>query len=78
MYVTIKTNSGRKMSLEVEKYQKIKEVKEELIRFIYQDIKIENMILIYSGKLLKDEITLEEYQIESGSALTIGLYSTGG
>ena len=59
MLISIKTLSGRKLSLDFEGSQKIIEIKETLQE--KEGIPKEQIRLIYSGKVLNDEMKIEEY-----------------
>ena len=52
MLITIKTLSGRKLSLDFEPNQKVEEIKNALQE--KEGIPVQQIRLIYSGKILKD------------------------
>ena len=64
MLITIKTLSGRKLSLDFDNTQKISEIKEALTE--KEGIPVQQIRLIYGGKILKDEITIQEATIDNG------------
>ena len=76
MLITIKTLSGRKLSLDFDNTQKISEIKEALTE--KEGIPVQQIRLIYSGKILKDEISIEEVKIAPGSNLMIMMHLKGG
>ena len=76
MQITIKTLSGRKLSLNFDVTQKISEIKEQLTE--KGGIPVSQIRLIYSGKILKDEITIEEAKIAPDSTLMMMMHLKGG
>ena len=76
MQITIKTLSGRKLSLNFDVTQKISEIKEQLTE--KEGIPVSQIRLIYSGKILKDEITIEEAKIAPDSTLMMMMHLKGG
>ena len=76
MLITIKTLSGRKLSLDFDNTQKILEIKEALTE--KEGIPVQQIRLIYSGKILKDEISIEESKIAPGSTLMMMMHLKGG
>jgi ubiquitin-like protein Nedd8 len=76
MLITIKTLSGRKLSLDFDNTQKISEIKEALTE--KEGIPVQQIRLIYSGKILKDEISIEEAKIAPGSTLMMMMHLKGG
>ena len=76
MLITIKTLSGRKLSLDFENTQKISEVKDSLQE--KEGIPVQQIRLIYGGKILKDEITIQEASISPGSTLMMMMHLKGG
>lgn len=76
MLISIKTLSGRKLSLDFEPNQKIIEIKETLQE--KEGIPKEQIRLIYSGKVINDDMTIEECNITAGSALMMALHLKGG
>ena len=76
MLITIKTLSGRKLSLDFEPTQKIEEIKNALQE--KEGIPVEQIRLICQGKVLKDEITIEEAKITPGTTLMMMMHLRGG
>ena len=76
MLITIKTLSGRKLSLDFDNTQKISEIKEALTE--KEVIPVQQIRLIYWGKILKDEITIQEASIAPGSTLMMMMHLKGG
>jgi ubiquitin-like protein Nedd8 len=76
MLITIKTLSGRKLSLDFEPTQKVEEIKNALQE--KEGIPCQQIRLIYSGKVLKDEITIQEANITPGTTLMMMMHLRGG
>lgn len=76
MLICIKTLSGRKLSLDFEPSQKIIEIKETLQE--KEGIPKEQIRLIYSGKVINDELKIEESGIQAGAILMMALNLKGG
>ena len=76
MLISIKTLSGRKLSLDFEPSQKIIEIKETLQE--KEGIPKEQIRLIYSGKVINDELKIEECNIQAGAILMMALNLKGG
>ena len=76
MLITIKTLSGRKLSLDFEPNQKVEEIKTALQE--KEGIPIQQIRLIYSGKILKDELTIQEANINPGTTLMMMMHLKGG
>ena len=76
MLITIKTLSGRKLSLDFENAQKISEIKDSLQE--KEGIPVQQIRLIYGGKILKDELTIQEANITPGSTLMMMMHLKGG
>ena len=76
MLITIKTLSGRKLSLDFEPNQKVEEIKNALQE--KEGIPVEQIRLIYSGKILKDEVTIQEANINPGTTLMMMMHLRGG
>ena len=72
MLITIKTLSGRKLSLDFEPTQKVEEIKNALQE--KEGIPCEQIRLIYSGKVLKDELTIQEANINPGTTLMMMMH----
>jgi ubiquitin len=56
-----KTLTGKSIPLDVEKTDTITAIKEKISQ--KEGIHVENMRLIYAGKQLEDERTLEDYEV---------------
>ena len=56
--------------------QKISEIKEALTE--KEGIPVQQIRLIYSGKILKDELTIDEAKITPGSTLMMMMHLKGG
>ena len=76
MLITIKTLSGRKLSLDFEPTQKIEEIKNSLQE--KEGIPVEQIRLICQGKVLKDELTIQEAKITPGTTLMMMMHLRGG
>ena len=76
MLITIKTLSGRKLSLDFEPTQKVEEIKNALQE--KEGIPVQQIRLIYSGKMLKDELTIQEANINPGTTLMMMMHLKGG
>lgn len=76
MLISIKTLSGRKISLDFEPNQKVIEIKEQLQE--KEGIPKEQIRLIYGGKVINDEMKIEDCKIEPGSFLMMALHLKGG
>ena len=76
MLITIKTLSGRKLSLDFEPSQKVEEIKNALQE--KEGIPVQQIRLIYSGKILKDELTIQEANINPGTTLMMMMHLKGG
>ena len=76
MLITIKTLSGRKLSLDFDNTQKISDIKEALTE--KEGIPVQQIRLIYGGKILKDEITIQEANIAPGPTLMMMMHLKGG
>ena len=72
MLITIKTLSGRKLSLDFEPNQKVVEIKNALQE--KEGIPVDQIRLIYSGKILKDELTIQEANINPGTTLMMMMH----
>jgi len=72
MLINIKTLSGRKLALDFEPSQKIIEIKETLQE--KEGIPKEQIRLIYSGKVINDEMKIEECNMTPGSSLMMALH----
>ena len=76
MLITIKTLAGRKISLDFEPGQKIMEIKESLQE--KEGIPKDQIRLIYSGKVLNEESTIEEAHIQPGTIILMMMNLKGG
>lgn len=76
MLITIKTLAGRKVILDFEPSQKIIEIKESLQE--KEGIPKEQIRLIYAGKVVNDEMKIEECNIQPGAHLMMALHLRGG
>jgi hypothetical protein len=76
MLISIKTLSGRKLALDFEPTQKIIEIKETLQE--KEGIPKEQIRLIHSGKVLNDEMKIDECNIQPGNFLMMALHLRGG
>ena len=62
--ITLRQNSGSQFDIEVNGKGTVRELKEACVE--KAGITAEEMRLIFKGKILKDDNTLEEYKIEDG------------
>ena len=76
MLISIKTLSGRKLSLDFEPNQTINEIKDALQE--KEGIPKEQIRLIYSGKILQEDTKIEDANIEAGTTLMMMMYLKGG
>eukprot|EP00636_Phaeomonas_parva_P007226 CAMPEP_0118850674 /NCGR_PEP_ID=MMETSP1163-20130328/427_1 /TAXON_ID=124430 /ORGANISM="Phaeomonas parva, Strain CCMP2877" /LENGTH=77 /DNA_ID=CAMNT_0006782905 /DNA_START=173 /DNA_END=406 /DNA_ORIENTATION=+ len=76
MQITIKTLTGRKQPFNFEPSTHVADVKVALQE--KEGIQVEQIRLIYGGRQLADDKTLEEYNIESGSTIHMVLQLRGG
>lgn len=76
MQITIKTLSGKKQGFNFEPQNRVREVKEALQE--KEGIQVEQIKLIYSGKQLADDMTLESYNISAGCTIHMVLQMRGG
>ena len=76
MLVNIKTLSGRKLSLDLYPGQKLIEVKETLQA--KEGIPKEQIRLIYKGKVMNDEMTIEDSNVNAGETLMMAIHLKGG
>ena len=67
MLITIKTLSGRKVSLDFEPNQKIKEIKNALHKT--EGFPVDEIRLILNGVNLKNELTIQDADIKPGTIL---------
>lgn len=66
--LTLRQNSGTQFEVEVDPKATVKELK-IACQDLSGGISAEEMRLIFKGKILKDEQTLDEYKIENGVTL---------
>lgn len=76
MLISIKTLAGRKLIMDFEPSQKIAEIKEALQE--KEGILKDQIRLIYAGKVMNDEMKIEEYNIQPGAFLMMALHLKGG
>ncbi len=76
MLVNIKTLSGRKLALDLDTKQKVIEVKETLQA--KEGIPKDQIRLIYKGKVMNDEMTIEESNVAAGETLMMAIHLRGG
>lgn len=76
MQIFIKTLSGRKNPFNFEGSQTVLEVKQALQE--KEGIQVDQIRLIYMGKQLSDEKTLQEFNVAPGSTIHMVLQLRGG
>ncbi len=76
MQIWVKTLTGRKISMDFDEAQEIKEVKQALQE--KEGVGVEQIRLIYSGRSLADEKTLKDYSIIAGETIHMVLQLRGG
>ena len=76
MLISIKTLSGRKISLDLEPTQKILDIKENLQE--REGIPKEQIRLIYAGKVLNEEMKIEDANIQPGTIIMMMMHLKGG
>jgi len=76
MQIQIKTLTGRKQPMTVEATDDVKSIKQALQE--KEGIQVDQIRLIYSGKQLADEKTVEEYSISHGASVHMVLQLRGG
>lgn len=74
--VSIKTLSGRQQQFNFEPSSKVMEVKTALQE--KEGIQVEQIRLIYAGRQLNDEKTLEFYKVQPGAVIHMVLQLRGG
>ena len=74
--IFIKTLTGRKQALNFEPENQVLAVKQALQE--KEGIQVEQIKLIYSGKQLADDKTLESYSIAAGATIHMVLQLRGG
>ncbi len=75
MLISIKTLAGRKLILDFEPSQKIIQIKEALQE--KEGIPKDQIRLIYAGKVINDEMKIEECNIQPGASLMMALHLRG-
>lgn len=73
--LTVRSLSGQKTLFKIEKNAQIKDVKDNLFKKI--NCPQEDMRLIFAGKQLEDERTLDDYHIENESTIDLVLRLKG-
>ena len=76
MQIFIKTLTGRKQAFNFEPEQQVLAVKQQLQE--KEGIQVDQIRLIFSGKQLNDEKTLESYNIQAGATIHMVLQLRGG
>jgi len=76
MQIFIKTLTGRKQSFSFEPENQVLAVKQALQE--KEGIQVDQIRLIYSGKQLTDDNTLESYNISAGATIHMVLALRGG
>ncbi|CAJ1359199.1 unnamed protein product, partial [Effrenium voratum] len=76
MQIFIKTLTGRKTNFNFELDNTVRHVKEALQE--KEGIQVEQIRLIYSGKQMSDECTLNDYNVKPGSTVHMVLQLRGG
>eukprot|EP01040_Poterioochromonas_malhamensis_P004917 gene4917-5275_t len=76
MQIFIKTLTGRKQALNFENDSTVASVKQALQE--KEGIQVDQIRLIYSGKQLSDEKTLEDYNVTAGGTIHMVLQLRGG
>lgn len=76
MQIFIKTLTGRKQQYNFEENSTVLSVKETLQE--KEGIQVDQIRLIFSGKQLSDEKTLQDYKIEAGGTIHMVLQLRGG
>lgn len=76
MQIYIKTLTGRKQALNFENENTVLEVKQALQE--KEGIQVDQIRLIFSGKQLSDEKTLQEFNVTAGGTIHMVLQLRGG
>lgn len=76
MQILIKTLTGHRQTFDFEPDDKVSHVKQALQQ--RESIDIEQIRLIYSGRQMKDELTLKDYKISPGATIHMVLQLRGG
>lgn len=74
--IFVKTLTGKTITLDCQSTDKISDIKTKINS--QEQIPTENQRLVFSGKQLEDNMTLNEYNIESQSTLHLVLRLKGG
>ena len=76
MLITVKTLSGRKLAFEMETNQTVKDIKDKL--FEKEQIPANQIRLIYLGRNVTDESTIEDIKFQSNTELMMAINVRGG
>jgi ubiquitin-like protein Nedd8 len=76
MQIQVKTLTGRQQTFNFEPSAKISEVKSALQE--REGIQVDQIRLIFGGRQMADEKTLEEYNVQPGSVIHMVLQLRGG
>ena len=76
MLLSIKTLSGRKISLEFEESNTIADVKRKLEE--KEGVPVEQVRLIHGGKVLQDDLTIGKANIQPGTQIMMMMHLRGG
>jgi ubiquitin-like protein Nedd8 len=76
MQIQVKTLTGRQQTFNFESNAKISEVKSALQE--REGIQVDQIRLIFGGRQMADEKTLEEYNVQPGSVIHMVLQLRGG
>lgn len=76
MQIFIKTLTGRKQALNFDSNNSVLEVKQALQE--KEGIQVDQIRLIYSGKQLSDEKSLQDYNVAAGGTIHMVLQLRGG
>ena len=76
MLLTIKTLSGKKISLEFDDSETIVDVKKKLEE--REGVPVEQVRLIYGGRVLNDDLKVGDAKIKPGSQIMMTMYLRGG
>ncbi|KAJ1457312.1 ubiquitin-related domain-containing protein [Pelagophyceae sp. CCMP2097] len=76
MQIFIKTLTGRKQAMTIEPADEVRLIKQTLQE--KEGIQVDQIRLIYSGKQLADDKTIEQYNITAGGTIHMVLQLRGG
>ncbi|KAL0212945.1 hypothetical protein RCL1_006571 [Eukaryota sp. TZLM3-RCL] len=76
MQIFVNTSGGRTISITVERNETIGSVKTKI--YLKEGLPAHQQTLVYGGKPLQDEITLQEYNISKDATLHLALRVKGG